>query len=154
MIQRIQSVYFLLAGILPAITFWCPLAVYTGPAVSEPQYVLSALGLLSQAEGGLVAYSWGILFFNLLSLVVAFYALFSYKNRRQQIRIGGWLISSLMLSALSLVAYGYSYAEVRHLDFMPYWGILLLFFSVFFAILGRRAVRKDEELVRAADRIR
>ena len=85
---------------------------------------------------------------------MAFYALFSYKNRRQQIRIGGWLISSLMLSALSLVAYGYSYAEVRHLDFMPYWGILLLFFSVFFAILGRRAVRKDEELVRAADRIR
>ena len=134
MIQRIQSVYFLLAGILPAITFWCPLAVYTGPAVSEPQYVLSALGLLS--------------------LVVAFYALFSYKNRRQQIRIGGWLISSLMLLALSLVAYGYSYAEVRHLDFMPYWGTLLLFFSVFFAILGRRAVRKDEELVRAADRIR
>lgn len=154
MIQRIQSVYFLLAGIFPAITFWCPLAVYTSPTVSEPQYVLSALGLLSSAEGGTVAHPWGIMFFNVLSLVVAFVALFSYKNRKQQMRIGGWLISSLMLSALSLVAYGYSYAEVHHLDFMPSWGTLLLFFSVFFAILGRRAVRRDEELVRAADRIR
>lgn len=151
MIQRIQSVYFLLAGILPAFSFCVPMAHYynNGNEVAS-LYAAS----LTSVEGAVMNHPWGMLTFAVISIVMAFVCIFGYKNRMKQIALGGLLLTSLLLFALCYVAYGYYYGNDMAVRFLPTWGIVFPVVAFVFAILGRRAVRKDEELVRAADRIR
>ena len=151
MIQRIQSVYFLLAGILPAFTFCVPMAQYLTEQ-GELQYVLNPWAL-SSVEG-VVSHPWGLLTFTVLSMVMAVLCIFGYKNRRRQIAMSSLLLTLILILGLTYVAYGYSLGSTHSLRFLPDWGVLFPCFSFIFAILGRSGVRKDEELVRAADRIR
>ena len=152
MIQRIQSVYFLLAGILPAFSFCVPMARYSG-ANGENVYGLTAWALFSENDA-LCSHPWGIFVFVLLSIVLAFICIFAYKNRIRQIHLSNLLLTSILLSALAFVGYGYFYGNEYGVRFLPSWGFLFPVFAYVFASLGRRAVCKDEELVRAADRIR
>ena len=151
MIQRIQSVYFLLAGILPAFTFCVPMAQYLNEQ-GQTELVLTSWSL-SSAEAA-VAHPWGILTFTVLSMIMAFVCLFGYKNRRRQIAMSSFLLTLILILGLTFVAYGYSFGSTHALRFLPDWGVLFPSIAFIFAILGRNGVRKDEELVRAADRIR
>ena len=151
MIQRIQSVYFLLAGILPAFTFCVPMArYYNEQGAMEMELTPWSL---SSVEG-VLSHPWGLLTFTVLSIVMAVVCILGYKNRRRQIALSNLLLTLILILGLTFVAYGYSYGSTQSLRFLPDWGVLFPSFSFIFAILGRNGVRKDEELVRAADRIR
>ena len=152
MIQRIQSVYFLLAGILPAFSFCVPMAHYVDNN-GEAVYSLYAASLMN-AQGETLGHPWGILAFVVISIILAFVCIFGFKNRIRQIALSSLLLTSLLLAALAFVAHGYFYGEDLAVRFLPSWGFAFPVLSFIFAMLGRRAVRKDEELVRAADRIR
>ena len=152
MIQRIQSVYFLLAGILPAFTFCVPLAKYLDQN-GEVVYDLNSVALTS-LTGGETSTPWGMMVFAITSIVMAFVCLLSFKNRRMQIAWSNILLTVILLFALTYVAYGYSYGTIHEVRFLPTWGIVFPVLSFLLALLGRRGVHKDEELVRAADRIR
>lgn len=152
MIQRIQSVYFLLAGILPAFSFCVPMACYYD-ANGQLTHRMNAL-TMSAADGSVLSYPWGILVFAIISIVMAFVCIFAYKNRVKQISLSNLLLTSLLLMALAFVAHGYYLGDELAVRFLPSWGFAFPVLAYVFAFLGRRAVRKDEELVRAADRIR
>lgn len=152
MIQRIQSVYFLLAGILPAFTFCTPLVRFYGVA-GEVGFVLDS-SALTAAGAGVAARPWGILFLTVVSIVLAFVSLFGYGNRKRQLVWSRWLAVCLLLQGATVAAYAYSYGAANGVSPMPAWGIVFPALSLAFAVLGRRGVRQDEELVRAADRIR
>ena len=152
MIQRIQSVYFLLAGILPAFSFCVPMARYYD-ADGQLTYQLTA-ATMSAVDGATTSHPWGILAFAVISIIMAFICIFAYKNRIKQISLSNLLLTSLLLLALAFVGHGYYYGDELAVRFLPSWGFVFPVLSYVFAFLGRRAVRKDEELVRAADRIR
>ena len=152
MIQRIQSVYFLLAGIIPAFSFCVPMARYYD-ANGQLAYHLNAASITA-ADGSVMAYPWGVLVFAVVSIVMAFVCIFGYKNRVKQISLSNLLLTSLLLLALAFVAHGYYFGNEQAVRFLPSWGFVFPVLAYVFAFLGRRAVRKDEELVRAADRIR
>lgn len=116
MIQRIQSLYLLIAGLIPAIF------PFVGPARIEMTTVCAVLALLS------------------------FAALFLYKTRRTQMtlcRIG--LVAALALYLLHF----YPEAEGGN-----HWKLLVPAAYQLLTWLALRAIRHDENLVRAADRIR
>ena len=152
MIQRIQSVYFLLAGIFPAFTFCTPMAQYLN-GKGEVEYTLNSIGMTA-TDGTLAAQPWGLLLFTVFTILLGILCIFGYKNRRRQMVMSTLLVSVTLVLALTYVAYGYSYGTSFDLRFLPSWGIVFPVLSFVCTLLARRGIRKDEELVRAADRIR
>ncbi len=136
MIQRIQSVYLFLAAIVAgALPF--VVSIYTLAsgevihAVDDMMYLIPFM----------------------VSAVLAFIAIFLFNNRQLQtvvsrlniilnfILLGVFVYQSLMMSGETAVS------EKGVGMFLPILSIVLL-------VLANRAIRKDEQLVKSADRLR
>lgn len=160
MIQRIQSIYLLLAAVCMAAGFSMSQVCW------EVEGQLRA-GLhycaVSNAEGQALSHPWGLICFGTLALVVSIIAIFGYKNRKRQMRI----VRMAQLCALLVYPTLYAYASATSARLQATggaedqavvpavgFGIVFPLLTVIFCQLAHRAIRKDEELVRAADRIR
>ena len=152
MIQRIQSLYFLLSAVSTMLTLFFPFFTYSNG--KESVYALNLFSLFEVNTGELVRIPWGVLSLGLLSFVLAIVVIFMYENRKRQIKFSMYLFQVSLLGFVTCWVYGISYANTYSLDYHWHFTIGLLLLSSIFAVLGLLAVRKDEKLVRAADRIR
>jgi hypothetical protein len=144
MIQRIQSIFFALAGILSILMFVLPLfsmdvlGVNTTFRITEGIPYGVVLSILAGATIGL-----------------PFATIFQYKNRPLQSMLA--LINQLLLVGL-LVSCVLSFDSARNVspDIKASAGPAMFFpiAAIILTMLARRAVKKDEALVRSADRIR
>ena len=135
MIQRIQTVYLLLATVLLTIS-----AVYGLSCIN---------GSKEGMCGGWEALSFSVLSF--LSAIVSAICIFQFKNRLRQAKLARWsslliLFAYLLVGIISYLASSCFFAG-NIVVFLP-------FVATFFNIMARRAILKDEKMVRAADRIR
>ena len=165
MIQRIQTVYLALAIAALVTLFFLPLAnfIKESPLTDEgsvptQQFELRLMGkYLVEGSGDPIVYERYIaepLLAAILALLLGF-IIIQYKNRALQITAGRFaLIAStaflvLMATTLSkeLNAEGSINKGYQLGIYIPIIVIVLIFMSL-------RAIRKDEALVRAADRIR
>jgi hypothetical protein len=155
MLQRIQSIYLLLASLAIFALFLFPLVhnVY----VNNKPVTVMVTGIYQDVNGQqahtefFVALTGATAVVGLLPLVI----LFLYKNRKQQV--------ALCYSAM-LVIIGYSFwvsqttknvIQNAELTMHNYGiGILLLSISIIFVILAQKAIQRDEKLVKSADRLR
>lgn len=134
MIQRIQSVYLLLAAVVSgAVIFFLPLFVF-----KEGSYMM-----LNDAAFTAMT---------ILSTLISLFSIFRYKNRQQQVASGrANIILNFLLFGLMIYMYFSSFAKQGGSlglgTFMPLVVIILI-------TLANRAIIKDELLVRAADRLR
>ena len=154
MIQRIQSVYLLLAGLVPAFTLTTPLARFWQ---ESGYYLMTALGFNpygAPAYTGTPHIPYGVLAFGILLIVLPFANIFQYKNRRRQMRICNWTVAGIIAYYVSYICYVVIFAMHTNTNFQP--GICAFFpmLTLIFTLLARYSIKKDEELVRAADRIR
>lgn len=151
MIQRIQTLYLLAATILLAAMFFLPSVRFY---CSECMYAaeMNAVGILF--EDNLKEVKWGVLVFSSLSILLSFIAIFFYKNRKRQIRITNIAALSILLQVVAIVVYSRVYAGRVHHGVAYEWTAALPFLAYVFVWMARKRIRKDEELVRAADRIR
>ncbi len=144
MIQRKQSIFLLLSVAINALLFYLPVYTFAPdlrlPGTSIHPYLISANALLAIINGAI-----GIL---------ALLCIFLYKNRNVQIRVGNlsMLLTALLAGLLFFVADTISKSMNQRVDFMigsylPLIEIVLLFIAV-------RFIKKDEDLVRSADRLR
>jgi len=148
MIQRIQSIWLLLA----AITILCLLFVPIMGVVSNTGYhTLYGTGLKSPGADGSttnIPLLISTVFAGLISLV----NIFNFRNRKLQIRIA--LLNIILILALSAwffqIINGISGAT--QLDLEP--GIYLSLVAIIFTLLAIRGIKKDEKLIRSADRLR
>lgn len=152
MIQRIQSLYLLLAGVFPAITFFFPVCILLG---SNSWVTISSLGYdVVGVEEVAVRHPWGLMCCTAAAVIVAFVAIFKYKNRKVQLK---WVYTALFLNIfwyLTLSSYVYSLLQRTSFSFSIEICSLLPLLSIIALILAGRAIRRDEAKVRAADRIR
>lgn len=144
MIQRIQSIYLLVAGIISGgLTFLVNLwATQTSPAI----HVIDLFSSNSFLEK-LVPVSFFI------SALVSIVAIFLFKNRQLQfvlnrlnILINLFLLGILIYLSQTLSGEA-SVSEKGIGMFFPIIVILLLF-------LANKAIKKDEDLVKSVDRLR
>ena len=155
MIQRIQTLYLLVATALMAVTLFCPVALFN---VEGTEVTLSAFAV-ADAQGTLSNMSILMGVQLALATLLPLVTIFLFKNRVLQIRLCG---AELVLLVGSLVAMGVCVARVYNTLFESFdWSNLVLRIPVIMpiaafilVILAMRATLRDELLVRSLDRIR
>ncbi len=142
MIQRIQSIHLLVAGLLSGV-----LTQYTSvwTAASKDVYINDLF------LGGIISLLIPVLFYS--SALLSIVTIFLFKNRQLQFVMGrlNILTNLILLGVLiyvSLTLPGEASVSEKGIGmFVPVLAILLLFFA-------NRAIKKDEDLVKSVDRLR
>lgn len=152
MIQRIQSVYLLLATIVTVVAMCLPIGTYLdAQALSMASF--TPLGL-SLANGDTTS-TWALLVLLLFSALLSLAAIFLFRNRQLQMR-------TTVFNALLLL--GYYVATVVFIfmlkdsigaeTFRPGLGLAFPAMSIIFCYLAFRGIYRDDVMVKAADRLR
>lgn len=152
MIQRIQSIWLLLA----ALTIFILLAVpVLGIQNNGTEFSFSATGLFQENKG--IAKKIDS-FIPLTIAVVAvglicFGSIFGFRNRMLQKRI--ILLAILLIILLSILIFSYAQQIPGGIANAHYGvGTFLPPLALIFCLLALRGIRKDEQLLRSADRLR
>ena len=136
MIQRIQSIWLLLAAVASLLTFKFPF--YFGQRVG---------GLINEdlnAASGLL-----LIIFAAATGIGSFIAIFLYKDRKTQLRIA---IAALLLSVLSLVIY---FTQIKNFTSGQLTFTAIIAFLVpIFLLLAAKGIWKDQKLIKSLDRLR
>ncbi len=85
MIQRIQSVYLLLAAIFIVISFFMPFAEFSGGDGLQEMTACTFKNVTASAEGTTIAHPWGIATLGTVAVVMALVAIGTFKRRVKQI---------------------------------------------------------------------
>jgi hypothetical protein len=149
MIQRVQSIYLLLAAIFFCTAFFLPFLTIdmSGSGVLQP--ALSD-GRFDYAD------NIGILGLAVLGSVLSIAAIFMFSNRLLQSKLSALitLVAALMfvLAAIAGQALRTHIAEGDSVQFGLGWMAPLG--AILFSRLAAQAIRKDEQLVKSMDRLR
>lgn len=152
MIQRIQSIWFFLAGL--AITFLIFLPMVTTNDGTNTYYVI-ANGLYQKVGEGstLVTSSTPLLLMVCAVALLSFVNIFNYANRTRQKRMA--YINIVFIIVLSLFCSIYSKKIPGGLETANYnVGMFIPVVAIFLTILGIRGINNDEKLLKSADRLR
>lgn len=135
MIQRIQTVYLLLAGLFNLASFFNP--IYN-KAMDDP---LGWIGM-------------GMAIFMTLSMLISFISVFLYKNRNRQLTVvkaGTYCEIVAIAIALGIL---FTLGGFGTFLINESLGVLLLVFALVALWQAGKNIRKDQELVKSMDRIR
>ncbi len=147
MIQRIQSVYILVAAIFIGFLLALPLAEI---AANGEVYVFKATGVYNGTS--LIFSGIPILGFIGLIWVLHFVALLGYKKRIRQMRVLVFTII-LMLGLFGLMYY-FTYASFENEQVAFKIPVVFPLVAIILDYLAIRAIGKDEAMIRSIDRIR
>jgi len=158
MIQRIQTVYLTLAFASIALLFAFPLAQFFSETGA---YVFSVTGLQNMVPGEPDAFS-STLFLPIIIVAVfiallALYTIFQYKNRSYQIKLTniGVLTSIAFIMGIFFLYIPMIEKKINIVpDYSKAYGIYLPLGALVFLVLANRAIKRDDKLVRSADRLR
>lgn len=140
MIQRIQSIWLLLAAVFAFLTFSVPF--YTGGMAADVNGNVPVTHL--NAKSNLL-----LTVLTVLTGATAFGAIFMFENRKRQLKM---VILGLVFTIALLVVYILNVRDFTTGSFaiscVIHFGILAFF------ILAIRGIRKDEKLIKSLDRLR
>ena len=122
MIQRIQTVYMLIAGVVAAMTI-------------------------------LFGLDWLRTLLFAISAVVALYTIFKYKKRNLQ-QLLNWLNIVINFTLLGIFVYQMLNSSGEGIISEKGVGVFVPVLSIVFLFLANKAIRRDEKLVKSADRLR
>lgn len=155
MIQRIQTIYLLIAALCVSSVFvlgayflyvtgiQSPQDVMMTPILADSQYVIDdslPLEIMTGICGGL-----------------ALICIFLYNNRKLQITITN-IVILLIIAIYGFIAWSF-YQEFQNIqsastEIVFGWGLLPFGMAIIPLIMAAKAIKKDEKLVRSADRLR
>lgn len=165
MIQRIQSVYLLVAAIATIVLLFLPIGeLYFTPDGAQDYMLLtynafSVKDITPDATAYLSTNYIAILI--AISAVLSIVTVFMFKNRQRQITMN-YVNMLIFLFVIALALFIYPdiifvkkglLKEGEELSY-NFWILIPLCITALCFFLGNRAIKKDEQLVRAADRLR
>ncbi len=153
MLQRIQSLYLTGALVIMLLFLFMPFGTFS--TLKEEMFYLYHHGLVKITLTGKLSiyenYSLSIL--TSLFLIITFLCIFSYKNRLFQIKLCSVNVFILVIIAGAVIwQFLQTSKSFDHTTLK--WSFFAPFISIVLTLLARRNIRKDEELVRSADRLR
>lgn len=152
MIQRIQTLYLLIAAAFMAVALFSPLAVFN---VGNEEFTLSAFSLSGTVESRSTLWL-GILL--AASAVLPLVTLFLFKRRQLQIRLCAvelvLLVGSLVFIGIYYWLSNRMFTDLDTTHQRLALGALMPLLSAIVVWLAMRAIFRDEVLVRSLDRIR
>ncbi len=143
MIQRIQSVYLLLVGILSSLLFYFP---FQKNIVGLSEIKAIQLSLMENENNFLLIAS----ILNLIILVDSITSIFLFRNRKLQ------MILCLYLLAMNIAMLGLMYFGSAQIDGMPTYQLpfVIPVLNIILSFFAYKNIKRDEELIKSADRIR
>jgi len=163
MIQRIQSVYLALVALCMFTLFFSSIATFL---IGNDVFIYSVFGLHHQGKQALplAVFPTMLLGLNATVFILTLYCVTAYKNRLNQlkfVRLNTLLI--LFFLVLDVVAFSKAPAAIasylniedtKQLATNYLFGAVTPIIALVLNMLAFKAIKKDEELVRSADRIR
>lgn len=148
MIQRKQSLFLLAVVIIAIILFFLPFQKLTTP---ENTWAICLMPGCSAEK--ITSHIYFPMILNAIVLVLSIATLFLYKNRVLQFKLSNLLVlfNVMILSLFFLL----DFTIIEQGTIISYqFGSFLPVVSTIFAYLASHFIKKDEQLVRNADRIR
>jgi hypothetical protein len=150
MLQRIQTVYLLLASICMVVSLLTNLAVFTfgGEIVN-----FQAMGFYMNEE--IIFSTWGLFIIGNIAAVLSVLIVFLYKKRMLQIRLASFNLF-MILGYYGLIAF---YILKRNPEANSVFenvsiGMITPFIAIVLIYLAIRKIGADEALIRSLNRIR
>nr|WP_321410096.1 DUF4293 domain-containing protein [uncultured Carboxylicivirga sp.] len=149
MIQRIQSIYLLISGLLTGSMFFVPLAEL---ANNDGSYTLLYRGLADSEQ--LTTPTLALAILVTITTLISLINIFLYKKRLIQIRLGG-LNMGLLLGTTGMI-YFLGSQVAKNLSAEISYKIPMVFpiVALILTFLAIRSIGKDEALIKSMDRIR
>jgi len=141
MIQRIQSIWLLLAGVAGLLTYKLP--IWTGTLQDGTfKNFLGTENLLYFAA-------------TIATVLLAFFAIFQFKNRKTQKSMAGiGILLSILLIGLEIwIINDYKTTHDFKQTSWKFGAIMPILMLIFF-YLAIQGIRKDEKLIKSLDRLR
>jgi len=161
MLQRVQSIFLLgvaiCMGLLLLVNIWEETITEQERVLVLDAYAIESVSLNSGEEEPTVALNaWPIAVLATLAMATAFFEIFRYRNRLLQIKLG--LLNSLLIggSLAAIVYYSFEGEEISANTIQGDYelGLYLPAIAMILNLLANRFIRRDEMLVRSADRLR
>lgn len=154
MIQRIQTVYLILAGVLTGILFFVPFAEIAGKEGHIYQFDVHGIYLEGVQKPEIVFSSFPVVILLIMNILMIFSAISLFKNRILQMKLSR--ICILIQLGLGGVIYfsAWSFANQLSGILSPANFIVIPVVAAVLIYLAFRSIKKDESLVRSIDRIR
>lgn len=155
MIQRIQSIYLSLVFIFSLLFLFLPMGYLE---IADITYKIKAWGLnsdnLPSETQTSFLHGMSIIFLTVIIMILTVLTIFRYKKRLQQIQFGKLNI----LLHVGLVVLAFFYLDTFQQNFSGIFSygaaVVMPLVSMILILLANRAIRKDDNLVRSADRLR
>ncbi len=150
MIQRVQTLYLVIAAILLIVASFLPFYSF-----NNAQVIMDGFSVHS-ADGQQIFSTISLNIINWLSAALAIITVFLYKKRILQMRIATYTIIILLGFYLLLIYYRFSalpkietitYSKLEIYSLFPVISAILLY-------MAAKAIKKDEEKIRSMDRFR
>lgn len=146
MIQRIQSIFLLLAGAASFGLFGAPFAT-TSESVASSQLFSDSVYDLTDTPALIALFG--------LAGLLAVIGLFLFRNRKLQMRLTIFaIIANLLGVAMAILFYMQNSQDIGNRAVDDGVGMYLPMASFIFLLLAYRYINKDEQLVRSMDRLR
>ncbi len=144
MIQRIQTVYLLIAtllsgGLIFVLNLW----------INEEETKFFAMDSFSTENTLLKAMT--VLFF--VSAIITFIAIFQFKKRQLQFVLGRLSILTNFILIGIVVYFSQNLSGEINVSEKGI-GLLIPILTIVFVVIANKAIKKDEELVKSVDRLR
>jgi hypothetical protein len=145
MIQRIQSLLLLGSLLISILLIYLPVYERIPPIGSDPSII---------ARQTLISDSAILLIINGATGVLSFFAIFLFKIRNIQHRMCnlGLLLTCVLIGLLFFMADTTSSQTEQKIHYL--YGSYLPLIQILLLFLASRYIKKDDELVRSADRLR
>lgn len=153
MIQRVQTIYLLLAAIFSALSLFLP---QIGFADENGIEVATATGLginstLSELAGRHPA---APLSATVLATIVPLIAIFLFKKRKRQMSFCTFAVELNILALILYAINAYNICETGSLSPTLKVGIVCPILAIIAALMARRGIKRDDDMVRSEYRIR
>lgn len=152
MIQRVQSVYLLLAAVSIVIFLCFPTGYFiNGEGISIG--IFKPLGVTLSDDTFLS--TWGLFALSLLSALIQVCTIFLFRNRTLQMRMSIFSIIVICGYYITFITFLLVLKEkLSDANFQIRWPLCLPLVSIILTWMAYRAIHHDENLVKAADRLR
>jgi len=150
MIQRKQTLFLLAAFILTGLLFFVDLGTLQN---SQATWQFKATGIIG-ANANTAINTYPIVALTIISTLISFITIFSYKKRVLQLRLSGLNLAFLAGTSGIIYYTGQSAATQLGATISFSWPIIAPLVALVLTILAMMAIRKDEALVKSLNRIR
>jgi hypothetical protein len=153
MIQRIQTLYLLIAFALGIVFLFSPLASFS---IADLLVELNVIDLnqVSDMNQAMFVDTMPLIIVDLAFVVLMAVSILMYKNRPLQIKMVGF--GFLMNTVIIILGFWYTDTMADKVNALPdyEYGAIIPVISLIFLFMAMRGIRKDTKLIKSMERLR